>query len=178
MGTLVTILVVLLIAVLVLATTKPATLHVERSASINAPPERIFAFINDFRSWSNWSPYARKDPGMKLTLGSITAGKGAVYEWDGDRNVGQGRMELVDAVPPSKATIKLDFSRPMEAHNVVTFSLVPQDGQTRVTWAMDGPMPFMSKVMSVFMNMDTMIGKDFEVGLANLKDVAEQKTIA
>ncbi len=165
---------VLIIGVLGVAATKPDTLHVERTTSIQASPGHIFPFINDFHRWSDWSPYEVKDPGMKKSYGNITVGKGAVYEWDGNSTVGQGRMELIDSAPPSRVTIKLDFVRPMEGHNVVIFTLTPQGGQTQVTWAMDGPMPFLSKLISVFMNMDTMVGRDFEVGLANLKNVSEK----
>jgi len=165
-----------LLGVLGVAATRPDTLRVVRTTLVQAPPEKIFGFINDFRRWSAWSPYEAKDPDMRRTFGGITAGKGAVYEWDGDRNVGQGRMELVEVVPPSRATIKLDLVRPMEGHNVVVFTLAPLDGQTKVTWAMDAPMPFASKLMSIFINMDTMIGKDFETGLASLKTLSEQQS--
>jgi len=166
--------VVPLIAVLAYAATRPDTLRVQRATSIKAPPEKIFPLINDFRSWRSWSPYENKDPAMKRTLSGATNGKGAAYEWDGDRNVGQGRMEITDA-SPSKVTIKLDFLRPFEAHNIAEFTLEPKGDSTNVTWAMRGPCPFIGKVMSVFIDMDRMIGKDFETGLANLKALTEKK---
>ena len=111
---------------------------------------------------------------MKRTLGSVTAGKGAVYEWDGNKEVGKGRMEIIESTPPSQIDIKLDFLEPFEAHNTAEFRLEPQGEQTRVTWALFGPMPFVSKVMTTFFNMDRMIGRDFEAGLANLKAAAEK----
>lgn len=168
------IVVVAIAGVLILAATKPDSFRVERSTTIKAPPERIFALVNDLGSWRTWSPYEAKDPAMKRTLGSVTAGKGAVYEWDGNKEVGKGRMEIIESTPPSQIDIKLDFLEPFEAHNTAEFKLEPQGEQTRVTWALFGPMPFVSKVMTTFFNMDRMIGRDFEAGLANLKAAAEK----
>jgi len=166
--------VVLIAGVLIYAATKPDTFRVQRSASIKAPPEKIFPLINDYRNWASWSPYENKDPAMKRTFGSITAGKGATYSWDGNKEVGQGGMEIQDSVAYSRVTIKLDFVKPFEAHNMVDFTLQPEGEATKVTWDMHGPAPFFSKVMQVFINMDTMVGKDFETGLANMKAVAEK----
>jgi uncharacterized protein YndB with AHSA1/START domain len=164
---------VLVVAVLAYAATRPDTLHVERSATIQAPPEEIFPLISDFRRWASWSPYETRDPAMKKTYGGAAQGKGAVYEWEGNSEVGQGRMEITDA-DPSRITIKLDFIKPLEGHNVADFALVPQGGTTNVTWSMDGPSPYIGKLIGVFMNMDRMIGRDFEAGLANLKAIAEK----
>lgn len=169
------IVVLLLIAgVLVYAATKPDTFRVQRSASIQAPPEKIFPLINDYRNWAAWSPYEKKDPAMKRTFGAITAGKGATYAWEGNKEVGQGNMEIQESAPRSRVTIKLDFIKPFEAHNIVDFTLEPQGDMTRVTWAMQGPAPFLSKLMQVFFSMDSMVGRDFEAGLASLKAVAEK----
>jgi hypothetical protein len=169
--------VVLLIAVaviLIYAASKPDTFSVQRSATIRAPADKIFPFISDFHAWSAWSPYEKRDPDMKRTFGGAPSGKGATYAWDGNKNVGAGNMEILDAPAPSRVTIKLDFIRPFEGHNTAEFTLEPQGGETRVTWAMRGPALFITKVMGVFMNMDTMIGKDFETGLGNLKSLAEK----
>ncbi len=165
---------VLIAVVLILAVTKPDTFRVERTTSIKAPPERIFPLLNDFQSWSAWSPYEKKDPAMKRTFSGPPSGKGAIYEWDGDKNVGQGRMEIMRSTPPSNVTLDLDFVKPFEAHNTVVFTLAPQGDSTIVTWAMQGPANFISKVMRVFINMDKMVGTDFEAGLANLKALAEK----
>jgi len=170
----VALLVVLLAAVLVFAATKPDTFDVQRATNINAPPEKIFPLINDFHRWGAWSPYEKKDPAMKRTLSGAANGEGAVYEWEGDKNVGKGRMEITESSPPARITIKLDFVKPFEAHNIVEFTLKPRGDATNVTWVMHGPAPFISKVMQVFFNMDSMVGKDFETGLANLKAVAEK----
>jgi carbon monoxide dehydrogenase subunit G len=166
--------VVLIAALLVYAATKPDTFRVERSASIKAPPEKVFALLNDFQRWGAWSPWEKKDPEMKRTFSVVTSGKGAQYAWEGNRDVGQGRMEIADSVSPSKVTIKLDFLKPFEAHNIVEFTLEPKGDSTSVRWAMQGPSPYIAKVMQVFFSMDKMIGKDFEAGLANLKAVAEK----
>lgn len=169
------IIVVLLIAgALVLAAGKPDTFRVQRSASIKAPPEKIFPLINDYRNWAAWSPYEKKDPAMKRTFGATTVGKGATYSWEGNKEVGQGGMAILESVPSSKVTIKLDFLKPFEAHNMVDFTLQPEGDSTKVTWDMHGPAPFFSKVMQVFINMDKMVGSDFEIGLSNMKAIAEK----
>jgi uncharacterized protein YndB with AHSA1/START domain len=165
--------VALLAALLVYAATKPDTFRVQRAASIKAPPEKIFAVLNDFLRWDAWSPWEKKDPAMKRTFSAVTSGKGAVYAWEGNRDVGQGRMEIAESVPPSKVAIKLDFVKPFETHNIVEFTLEPKADSTNVTWTMHGPMPYISKLITVFVNMDSMIGKDFETGLANLKGITE-----
>ena len=161
-------------AILIFAATKPDIFRVQRAAGIKAPPEKIFAIINDFKRWDAWSPWEKKDPAMKRTFGATTDGKGAVYAWEGNKDVGQGRMEIAESVPPSKVTLKLDFLKPFEAHNIVEFTLVPQGDSTNVTWAMQGPTPFFAKIIHVFIDMDSVVGKDFEAGLANLKAIAEK----
>src|SRR3954447_17430567 len=161
-------------AVLVLASRKPNTLRVQRAASIHAPPEKIFPLISDFREWRAWSPYEDRDPNLQRSYGGAASGNGAVYAWEGNKNVGSGRMEILEASAPAKIVIKLDFFNPFEGHNTAEFTMLPQGDVTHVTWLMHGPAPFMNKVMQVFMNLDKMIGKDFEVGLANLKRLTEK----
>jgi hypothetical protein len=168
------VIVVAVAAVLALAATKPDTFQVERSVSINASPEKIFPLIDDLHNWTAWSPWETKDPLMKRTYSGAARGKGAAYAWEGNKDVGMGRMEIAEASPTSKVTINLDFVKPFEAHNVVDFTLEPKGGTTNVTWAMQGPSPFFSKVLHVFLSMDKMVGKDFEAGLANLKAAAEK----
>ena len=165
--------VVLLGALLIYAATQPDNFRIQRAVTIKAPPERIFAVLNDFLRWESWSPWEKKDPAMKRTFSAVTSGKGAVYAWEGNRDVGQGRMEIAESVAPSKVAIKLDFVKPFEAHNIVEFTLEPKGDSTHVTWAMQGPMPYISKLITVFVNMDSMVGKDFEAGLANLKTNTE-----
>jgi len=167
------IVVALLAGVLLFAATKPDSFRVERSALIKAPPEKIFPYINDFNAWRAWSPYEKLDPGMQRTLSGAPAGKGAVYAWEGNSKVGKGRMEILESAPPSKIVIQLDFAFPMDARNIAEFTLVPEGDSTRVTWQMSGPAAFLTKVMQVFVNMDTLIGKDFAAGLATLKTVTE-----
>ena len=162
-------------AVLVVAATKPDMLHVQRTATIAAPPEVIFPLINDLRNWGPWSPYEKKDPGMKRTYGGTSAGQGATYEWDGNMQVGKGRIEIKESRPPARVVLALDMIKPMEGHNTVEFTLTPHGGSTDVTWAMDGCTHYVAKVMSVFFSMDRMIGREFETGLANLKSVAEKR---
>ena len=166
--------VVLVGGVLLFALSRPDSFRVERAASIKAPPEKIYAQINDLKAWAAWSPYEKKDPAMKRTFGAVTAGKGAVYEWDGNKNVGKGRMEITAASVPAKIVIKLDFLEPFEGHNTAEFTMDAKGDATTVTWAMYGPANFVSKLMGVFFNMDRMIGTDFEAGLVNLKSISEK----
>src|SRR5206468_3186084 len=147
--------------------------RIERGTTIKAPPEKIFALINDFHNWGSWSPWEKMDPTMKRTHSGPPSGLGAVYEWEGNKKVGKGRMEIVESSSPSKTVIKLDFFKPFEAHNTAEFTLEPQGDSTNVTWAMHGRQPYMLKVMCLFMDMDKMVGKDFETGLANMKAAAE-----
>jgi uncharacterized protein YndB with AHSA1/START domain len=160
--------------VLVLAAMKPDNFRIERQASIRAPAQSIFPLISNFHEWRKWSPWEDRDPALKRTYAGAESGKGAVYAWEGDKNVGSGRMEILEAASPSRIVIKLDFLKPFEAHNTAEFTMTPHGGATNVTWAMHGPATFVSKVMQLFMNIDRMVGKDFETGLANLKKIGEQ----
>jgi hypothetical protein len=161
-------------AVVAYAATKPDVFRVQRAAAIKAPPEKVFALINDFQSWGSWSPYETKDPAMKKTFSGAKTGKGAIYEWDGDKNVGKGRITITDTSPASHIAIALDMFKPFEAHNIVNFMMASAGDTTHVTWAMEGRTPFFAKIMHVFMDMDKMVGGDFETGLANLKAIAER----
>jgi uncharacterized protein YndB with AHSA1/START domain len=166
--------VVLVAALLAFAATRPDSFRVQRSASIKAAPEKVYPLIADFRSWSAWSPWEKLDPAMKRTHSGAASGNGAVYAWEGNREVGAGRMEIVEAAPPSRIRIKLDFLQPFEAHNFAEFTLAPAGDGTTVTWAMYGPNTFLSNLMSVFVSMDGMVGGYFESGLANLKAASEK----
>jgi uncharacterized protein YndB with AHSA1/START domain len=171
-------LVVLVAAVLIVAAMRPDTLGVQRTTTINAPAEKIFPLINDFNLWHSWSLYEKKDSAMKRAFSGAPSGKGAIYEWDGNNQVGKGRIEIIDTSPPSDVKIKLDMIKPMQGHNMVDFTLEPQGSPTTavttVTWAMRGSCAYPAKVIGLFINMDKMVGKEFEVGLANLKMLAEK----
>jgi hypothetical protein len=165
---------VVLIVVLLLAASKPDTFIIQRTATVKAAPGKVFPSINDFHNWAAWSPYEKLDLSMKKTFSGAASGKGAIYEWEGNSKAGKGRMEIVDSSVPNKITIKLDFLKPFEGHNTSEFTMSPRGDSTEITWSMHGPTPFMMKVMHVFVNMDKMLGKDFETGLANLKAVTER----
>lgn len=166
--------VVLIAAVLIYAANQPDNFRVQRATSIKAPPEKIFPLITDFHNWGSWSPWEKLDPAMKRTYSGAASGKGAAYAWEGNSKVGEGRMEIMDASPPSKVSIKLDFLKPLEGHDTAEFTLEPNGESTNVTWAMYGPRPYIAKIIGVFVSMDSMIGKDFETGLANLKAATEK----
>lgn len=161
------------VAVLVIAATGPDTFSVRRSITIKARPETIAAQIIDLHRWRAWSPYEQYDPAMKRTYRGPASGRGAVYEWKGNSNIGAGRMEIME-VMPSRISIKLDFFEPMEGHNTADFTFEPEGAATRVTWEMHGPNRFIGKIIHLFINMDAMIGRDFEKGLRNLKSLAEK----
>ena len=172
--TIVIIVVVLIAAILIYAATKPDTFRVQRKTSIKAPAEKIFPLINDLRQWEAWSPWEKVDPELKRIYSGAASGNGAVYGWKGNKNIGQGRMEIIESSPPSRIVLKIDFIKPFEAHNTVEFTLVPQGDTTLVTQAMYGPSPYISKLMGIFFSMDKMIGQKYEEGLANLKAIAEK----
>jgi len=168
----------LLAVLLVVALTKPDTFTVERTISIDAPPQTVYSLIDDFHQWEKWSPWEKLDPAMKRTHSGPSSGVGAVYEWQGNSDVGQGRMEMTEAYPPNRLVIQLDFVAPMQANNVTEFLLTPQDGGTYVRWTMSGANNFMSKVVQVFMSMDALVGGDFESGLTDMKAAAEKMEAA
>lgn len=172
--TIVIVIAVLIIGVLGFAATKPNIFHVERSITIKAPADKIFPLINDFTRSEEWSPFEKKDPTMKITLSGPKSGVGAVYEWNGNSEVGKGRMETIESTPSSKIVFKLDFLEPFEGHNTAEFTLKPEGDTTKVTWAMFGPNNYIGKLVSVFIDCDKIVGKDFEIGLANMKVIAEK----
>jgi len=170
-----TIVVVIVVAILAYASTRPDTFRVARSAHMDAPPEEIYPLIVNFRAWTAWSPYEMRDPDMKRTYSGADEGVGAAYAWDGNKDIGSGNMKIVEADKPSRIVIDLIFTAPMKANNTAIFTLVPQEGGTLVTWAMEGEANLMAKLVQLFMDMDKMIGTDFEAGLAKLKSQAEAK---
>ncbi|HEX7643997.1 MAG TPA: SRPBCC family protein [Burkholderiaceae bacterium] len=174
MLTIVYIIAALIAVVLILAAMRPDTFRIERKITIKAAPEKVYALIDDFHNWPAWSPWEKLDPVMSRSFSGAASGKGAGYAWQGNKKVGKGAMEILEAQQPDKIVIKLDFFEPFEAHNTAQFDLSSAGGETTVTWAMYGPSPYMMKLMHMFMNMDKMVGKDFEEGLNNLKANAEK----
>ncbi|NOU00588.1 MAG: SRPBCC family protein [Gallionella sp.] len=166
--------VVVIAAILIYASTKPDTFTVERSAVIKASPEKVFAQINDLHNWQAWSAWERKDTNMRKTHSGAASGVGEAYAWEGNSDVGKGSMTIVESIPNQKVKIKLDFYEPFEGHNMADLVLQAQGDGTQVNWKMYGPMALVLKIMGVFFDMDKMIGKDFEEGLANLKVLAEK----
>jgi hypothetical protein len=164
----------LVAALLVFVATRPASFRVQRSLRIGVPREALFARVSDFHGFDAWSPWAALDPDMQKRFSGAERGQGAVYEWRGNNKVGQGRMEIIDAVEPARVVIKLDFLKPFEAHNTAEYILAEAADGTEFTWLMHGPNSFMSKLMSLIFSMDKMVGAQFEQGLASLKALAEE----
>jgi uncharacterized protein YndB with AHSA1/START domain len=162
-----------IVAVLSIAATRPPTYHVERGQSMAAPPEAVFAVLNDFHRFHEWSPWQKLDPAMKVTFDGPPTGVGSSYAWVGNADAGEGRMTITAVEPPGSLTQKLEFLKPFKDECLVHFAIAPESGGSRVTWAIDGNYNFVSKVMCLFVSMDKMMGKDFEAGLASLKQVAE-----
>jgi len=166
--------VILVAAILLLAATRPGTFQIQRATLIQATPDALYAILCDFGKFAAWSPWEQLDPLMKRSCSGL--GQGAVYEWDGNRKAGAGRMEITQAIPASRVAMQLDFLRPFKCQNTATFTLDAQAGATLITWTMAGSQLFIGKLMGLFVNMDRMVGRDFECGLANLKALAEGDT--
>ncbi|MDQ2841151.1 MAG: SRPBCC family protein [Acidobacteriota bacterium] len=164
----------LIAAVLVFAATKAPKFRVQRSVMIDAPRQKIFPLINDFHNWSRWAPQDKEDVNMKRTYSGSASGEGAISQWHGAGSTGRGSMLITKSVPSNSVSIKVDFIKPFEAHNLDEFDLEPNGSSTKVTWTMQGTNLYIMKVMGVFVNMDRLMGRHFETGLHNLKIVAEQ----
>lgn len=160
-------------ALLIYAAMKPNRFRIARSALIPSPPATVFALIDDLQRWQGWSPWEGRDPALRRTYSGPQSGAGAAYAWAGNAKVGEGRMEITESLPHQKVVLKLDFLKPFEAHNSAVFTLTPEGEGTRVEWTMEGPQPYKAKVMDAVMNMDRMVGRDFEQGLANLAAAAK-----
>jgi uncharacterized protein YndB with AHSA1/START domain len=164
---------VAVVGLLAFASTKPDTFVIQRSTTIKAPPEKVYALIQDFHQWGQWSPFEKLDADMKRTYGEPAAGVGGTYAWVG-KNAGSGKMTIKEATPARRVAIALDFTKPFPANNTATFDLEPVGEGTKVTWAMTGKSPLMFKVMDTLMGMDKTVGKDFDKGLADMKAAAEK----
>lgn len=151
---------------------QPSAFHIERSRSMKAPPEVVYAHIDDYTSFLLWSPWQKYEPTAKTTLSGAESGVGAVYEWEG-KEVGKGRMEILEAKPNESIKESLDFIEPFPSKATVVMTLVPEAGGTKVTWSYDTENGFMAKLFGVFVDMDEMLGKDFADGLASLAELSE-----
>ena len=165
----------LLVVLGIVVALQPATFRIERSAQIQAPSGVVYGLVDDFHAWKAWSPWASLDPNMKTTYGGPPKGQGAEYTWSGNDKVGSGRMQIVRASEPSELDVQLQFTAPMTATNMAEFRFKPEADGTRVSWAMTGENGFIGKAFSLVMNMDKMLGADFERGLSALKQQAESK---
>jgi hypothetical protein len=156
------------------AAMQPDRFRIERSVRMHAPAEKIFSLINDFHQWEAWSPWEKVDPELKRTYSGTRSGSGAVYAWQGNHDVGVGRMEIIQAIPAASVVIKIDFMQPFEAHNTIEFTLNSQDNTTTVTQAMYGTNTYFSKLLGLMFDVDKMVGDKYEKGLSRLKIIAEQ----
>ena len=166
----------IIVVFFVIVALQPSKFRVARSAKIAAPAPAVFAQINDFRRWEAWNPWGKIDPAMKQTYEGAPAGAGAIYKWSGNNEVGEGRMTLTESRPSDLIRIKLEFFKPFAATNTAEFAFRPEGNQTAVTWSMAGEKNFIAKAVHLFMNMDKMIGGQFEKGLADMKSVVESAT--
>jgi Polyketide cyclase / dehydrase and lipid transport len=169
------VLAVIVIGFVVVVATRPSDFRITRSAAMSAPAADAFAQVNDFHHWDAWSPWAKIDPTMKQTYEGATTGTGAIYSWSGDGKAGQGRMTITESRPSDLILIKLEFMKPFQATHTAEFAFKPDANQTLVTWSMFGSKNFMLKAFGLFMNMDKMLGAEFEKGLASMKSVVEAK---
>jgi hypothetical protein len=155
---------------------QPSQFRIARTASIAAPPPAAFAQVNDFHKWDAWSPWAKLDPAMKQTFDGAPAGTGARYMWAGDSQVGEGRMTITESRPNDLVRIKLEFLKPFASTSTAEFTFKPVGNETAVTWSMLGESTFVTKAVGLFMNMDKMLGDQFEMGLARMKSLVEENT--
>ena len=165
----------LLVLFLIVVATRPSGFKVERSASIAAPPATVFEQVNDFHAWAAWNPWGKLDPNMKQSYEGPASGVGAVYHWAGNNQVGEGRMTILESRPNELVKIQLDFYKPFAGTSIAEFSFKPEGERTLVTWSMSGKNNFIAKAMGLVMNMDQMIGGQFEKGLAEIKTLSEKK---
>jgi uncharacterized protein YndB with AHSA1/START domain len=168
------VLAVVIVALLIYARSKPDAFRVQRTKEINAPADRIFPLITSLKSMNTWNPFVEPDPAIKIAYLGPESGKGAAHTWSGNSKVGEGRIEITEAVPPARVAMRLVMVKPMKADNVVEFTLAPNGAGTSVTWAMSGKQPLLGKLMSMFIDCDRMVGSQFEKGLASLKAIAER----
>jgi len=173
LGILALILVVVVIFCVVVAM-QPEDFKITRVASMNASPDKVFEQVNDFHKWDAWSPWAKLDPAMKTTYSGAASGTGSSYSWVGNDKVGEGRMTIADSHPSEHIKIDLEFIKPFAAKNVTDFAFKPDGDKTTVTWTMTGKNNFMAKAFNLVMNMDKLVGGDFEKGLGQLKTVVEK----
>jgi uncharacterized protein YndB with AHSA1/START domain len=166
-------LVALVLVFVIVVATRPSTFRYERSTTVSAPPDAVYALLNDFHHWGKWSPWEKLDPNLQRTYEGAASGVGAKYAWKGNDKVGEGRMTIEEAKVNESIRIKLEFLKPFEATNTTTFTIAPEGGGVKIVWAMTGNNNFMSKAAGLFMDMDKMIGSDFDRGLAQLKEHAE-----
>lgn len=152
---------------------RPDEFNVMRSVKITAPPEKVFSHVNELKKWDAWSPWAKIDPNCKMTYIGPCSGVDASYSWAGNKKVGEGKLTITESQPSSLIRLRLEFLKPFKATNTAEFKFTPEGGQTLATWSMIGKNNFFFKVFGLFMDCDTMVGKDFEKGLASLKAVAE-----
>ncbi len=164
---------VLLVVFLVVVATRPSEFRVQRSATMNASAPTVFAQVNELKKWEAWSPWAKMDPSMKQSYEGPAAGNGAVYKWDGNNQVGAGKITISESQPSEMVRFKLDFLRPFESTCTTIFTFKPEGNQTAVTWTMEGKNNFIGKAMSLFMDCDKMVGGQFEQGLAQMKSIVE-----
>jgi uncharacterized protein YndB with AHSA1/START domain len=156
------------------AASRPNDFRIERSQTIKAPPEAVFALINNLHQFNSWNPFALVDPSLKIVYIGPESGAGAAYEWEGTGKSGKGRMEIAASVPTSQVTMRLEFMKPFAAKNMVEFTIIPVGPSSQVTWAMTGHNAYFQKVMSTLFKMDRVVGDQFAAGLSALKNLAER----
>ena len=159
-------------ALALLVASQPTEFQIERSIHIDAPSKVVFAYVNDFGRWSQWSPFYKAEPTQKVTMGQVTAGEGATYAWEG-KQTGQGHMEIVESRPDSAVKIKLEFEAPMKASNLAHFAVSPEGKGVTLSWAMTGERNFVQKAFGLLMDMDKMVGGEFNKGLTDIKLLSE-----
>ncbi|MFO0865708.1 MAG: SRPBCC family protein [Gemmataceae bacterium] len=167
------VLVVLILVFVVIVALQPADFRVIRSTTINAPREIVFKQVSDFRNWEAWSPWAKLDPNVRNTFEGTFEEKGSKFLWVGNDKVGEGKMEILETKPPEYLKLSLEFVKPMASTAITEYKFEPKGEGTEITWTMSGTNGFVGKAFCMFVNMDKMVGGDFEKGLADIKKISE-----
>lgn len=167
---------IIIVVFLIVVAMQPSQATITRSMTMSAPANAVFAQVNDFHNWEAWSPWAKMDPNAKNTFDGATSGTGAGFAWEGNNKVGAGRMTITESKSSELIRIKLEFIKPFAGINDTLFTFKPEGSQTTVTWTMTGPRPFMAKMFCMFMNMDKMVGGQFEQGLTQMQAAAQAAT--
>lgn len=166
---------ILILVFIIVVATRPPQFRVSRSITVAAPAAAVFPHVNELKKWQPWSPWVKLDPNAKSTFEGPDAGVGSVMGWAGNQDVGEGKMTIIESKPHELVRYRLEFYKPMAGVSEAEFTFKPEGNSTVVTWSMHGTNNFVGRAMCMVMNMDKMLGGQFEQGLTSIKGLVESK---